>query len=193
MTDLQQNAPLLPSQQAEVVDASRKFQPWWWQWAQRVQAFAINALTQANAASDAVAAIPPPTGGYQLGVNPTIIPAVPAAGMHMLMDGGSDGDPGPPGQRGADGATGATGAAGASIVGPPGRDGEDADAGWPMFPSNLATQADVAVAVTAVYVPTLMSTGETFSVPTNKQVLFTYPIDIADATLDVIGDLVEVA
>lgn len=59
--------------------------------------------------------------------------------------------------------------------------------------TKLATTAFVGSAGTASITPTLLATGETFNVPLNKQVLFTIPIDIADGTLDVVGELVEVA
>lgn len=43
------------------------------------------------------------------------------------------------------------------------------------------------------YPPTLLDDADTFSVPANKQVLFSIPIDLGLGTLDVSGDFVEVA
>lgn len=43
------------------------------------------------------------------------------------------------------------------------------------------------------YPPTLLDDAATFSVPANKQVLFSIPIDLGLGTLDVAGDFVEVA
>jgi len=44
----------------------------------------------------------------------------------------------------------------------------------------------------ATTVPTVMASGQTFTVAANTQVLFSMPIDVGDATLDVSGYLLEV-
>jgi hypothetical protein len=60
--------------------------------------------------------------------------------------------------------------------------------------SDAQADARVAAGLAGAFVPTLLATGQTFSIPANRQALFALPIELeGTASLDISGALVEVA